>query len=56
VRGHQQLWLEIVEGRDRRLDDRLEHRATQVEPTDHRGDTRLAADARACLMTLMIPA
>ena len=39
---HQQLGPEIVEGRDRRLDDRLEHRTAQVEPADDGGDVSLA--------------
>jgi len=37
VRGHQHRGLEIVEGGDRWLDDRLEHRTAEVEASDDGG-------------------
>jgi hypothetical protein len=40
--------LEIVEGGDRGIDDRLEHWAAEVEAADHRGDSRLACE-RSCV-------
>ncbi len=44
VRWHQQLGFQVVEGGHRGIDDRLEHRAAEVEPADHRSDSRLARD------------
>ena len=44
MRRHQQLGLEIVEGRNGRLDDRLEHRATEMEAADDGRNARLARE------------
>ena len=44
MRGHQQLGLEVIEGRDCWLDDGLEHRAAEVEPADDGGDGRLPGE------------
>src|SRR4029079_7920187 len=44
MRGHEQVGLEVIEGFDRRLDDRLELRAAEMEPADDGSDRSLPGE------------